>query len=64
MNEKFNLEFTFADLTTLIKGCRELPFKESAQLIQYITTEYEKQAREKELAIQKPKEKTDKVPKA
>lgn len=64
MNEKFNLEFTFADLTTLIKGCRELPFKESAQVIQYITTEYEKQAREKELAIQKTKEKTDKVPKA
>lgn len=64
MNEKFNLEFTFAQLTTLVKGCRELPFKESAELIQYITSEYEKQAREKELAIQKSKEKTDKVPKA
>jgi hypothetical protein len=63
MNEKFVLEFTFADLTTLVKACRELPFKESATLIQYITTEYEKQAREKELAIQKSKE-TDKKPKA
>ena len=64
MEEKFVFEFTFANLTTLIKGCRELPYKESAQLIQYITSEYEKQAREKELAIQKSKEKTDENPKA
>ena len=60
MNEKFNFEFTFAQLTTLVKGCRELPFKESAELIQYITTEYETQARAKELAIQKSKENPDK----
>lgn len=60
MNEKFLLEFTYTDLVTLIKGCKELPFKESAGLIQYITVEYEKQAKEKELAIQKEKKKTNK----
>ncbi len=59
MNEKFVLEFTFAELTTLVKACKELPFKESAGLINYITSEYDKQAREKELAIRQSKEKTN-----
>lgn len=64
MNEKYLMEFSYAELVTLIKGCKELPFKESAGLIQYITLEYEKQAKEKELAIQKEKEKTSKDSKA
>jgi len=48
MEEKFVFEFNFATILTLLKGCRELPYKESANVIQYISTEYEKQVKAKE----------------
>ena len=62
MEEKFVFEFTFAELLALLKGLKELPYKESAQLVNSISTEYEKQAREKELA--RKKESTKEVSKA
>lgn len=46
METKFNFEFNFAEINMLLKACRELPYKESAGLIQYIVDAYTKQAKE------------------
>jgi len=53
MNEKFNFELSILDLNVILKGLKELPYKESNGLIQFIIDSYEKQAKEKDLANKK-----------
>lgn len=43
----FSFNFNFVELNVLIKACRELPYKESAGLINKIMEEYEKQVSNK-----------------
>lgn len=50
---KYKFEFNFAEINLILKGCKELPYKESAGLIQTIVNEYTKQAKEFELASRK-----------
>lgn len=53
---KYKFEFNYVELNTLLKACRELPYKESASLINYLVDTYTKQAKEIELANKKAKE--------
>jgi hypothetical protein len=41
MEEKFKFEFNFFELNSIIKGLKELSYKESHVLIQKIVDEYE-----------------------
>lgn len=59
-NVKYKFEFNFLEINTLLKGCRELPYKETAGLIQQIINEYTKQAQENELALKQAPEVTAK----
>ena len=61
MEQKYVFEFTFQELMILTKGLKELAYKESAGLIANISTSYEKQAKEIELA---KRDKTKEVSKA
>lgn len=45
---KYKFEFSFVELNTLIKGCKELPYRESAGLIKKIIEEYEAQSKAEE----------------
>lgn len=65
MNEKFNFELNFVELNTIVKGLKELPYKESNSIIDKLIAEYEKQAKEaQEAAIKKKKEADSKDSKA
>lgn len=55
MNEKFDFKFSVFELNTLIKGLKELPYKESNKLIEHIQIEYEKQAMAMEKARKESK---------
>lgn len=50
MNEVFEFKFSFIELNTLIKGLKELPYKESNSVIEKIIKEYEKQSKEAQVA--------------
>ena len=45
--------FNFVELNTLIKACKELPYKETAGLIQKIINEYEEQTKAEEVKVKK-----------
>jgi len=64
MNEKFNFEFTVMELNVIIKGLKELPYKESNSIIERIIEEYEKQAIEAQKAAKKENKKVEGASKA
>ena len=46
--KKFKFELSFIDLNTVIKGCKELPYKESSALIERLIKDYNEQVKELE----------------
>jgi len=46
--KKYKFELSFFDLNTVIKGCKELPYKESSSLIERLIKDYNEQVKELE----------------
>lgn len=53
--EKFKLEFTLTELSIILKGCKELPWKESAGIINGILKQHGDIQKERELAAKDTK---------
>lgn len=52
----FQFNFSFADIITIVKGLKKLPYEESAEVIYQINNDYLKQQKELEVANKKQKE--------
>ncbi len=59
MQEKFKFELTVYELNAIIKGLKELPYKEAHSTIEKIIEEYEKQALELQKAAKKEAKKEE-----
>lgn len=56
IEQKFNLEFTFAEINLVLKACRKLPYEETVNTINSIINQYEVIIKAKEAKANKEKE--------
>jgi len=56
MEEKFKLEFTFAEINLVLRACRKLPYEETVTIINSVILQYETLIKEKEAKAKKEKE--------
>ena len=55
MEEKFKLEFTFAEINLILKALRKLPYEESVVVINGTIKQYETELKKKEAKAIKEK---------